>query len=297
MSQFSKQDLISLKPRFDTFVGVDSDGCVFDTMDAKQCGHFHPLIVKHWGLQAVERSLRDVAEFVNLRSKYRGRNRFPALLKTFELLPDQPDVIAAGITLPPIDDLRAYCESGLTLGNETLKEEVARTGSPMLKKVLAWSLDVNRDIARNLAPVPPFPSALEALRKINESADVVVVSQTPEEALVREWNHHKMAHLARVIGGQELGTKAEQIKLATTGKYDKNRVLLIGDAPGDLEAAQEAGVCFYPVVPGAEENSWRQLIEEAYDVFLAGRYRGLFEQGLIDRFLVALPDRMPVPNQ
>lgn len=293
MSQFSKQDLISLKPRFDAFVGVDSDGCVFDTMEEKQCGHFHPLIVQRWELQAVERSLRDVAEFVNLRSKYRGRNRFPALLTTFELLADQHDVIASGMVLPPLDDLRAYCESGLPLDNVTLEEEAKRTGSPLLAKVLAWSLDVNRDIERNLAPIAPFASAVEALKKINKSADVVVVSQTPEEALVREWTHHEMTHLARVIGGQELGSKAEQIKLATAGKYDKHRVLLIGDAPGDLEGAREAGVCFYPIVPGAEEKSWRRLVDEVYDIFLAGRYRGFFEEAFIDRFLEALPDRMP----
>lgn len=292
MSQFSKQDLISLKPRFDAFVGVDSDGCVFDTMEAKQCGHFHPLIVQRWELQTVERSLRDVAEFVNLRSKYRGRNRFPALLMTFELLADQYDVVTAGIVLPPLDDLRAYCESGLPLDNTTLATEATRTGSPMLAKVLAWSLDVNRDIERNLAPIAPFPSALEALKKMNASADVVIVSQTPEEALVREWEQHKMAHFARVIGGQELGSKAEQIELATAGKYKKHRVLLIGDAPGDLEGAQEAGVCFYPIVPGAKDHSWRRLLDEVYDVFLAGRYRGFFEQAFIDKFLAALPDRM-----
>lgn len=294
MNQFSKQDLISLKPRFDAFVGVDSDGCVFDTMEAKQCGHFHPLIVQRWELQTVERSLRDVAEFVNLRSKFRGRNRFPALLKTFELLADQHDVIASGIVLPPLDDLRAYCESGLPLDNTTLAAEATRTNSAILAKVLAWSLDVNRDIERNLAPIAPFPSALETLKKMNASADVIVVSQTPEEALLREWKQHDMGHLARIIGGQELGSKAEQIKLATAGRYAKHRVLLIGDAPGDLEGARAAGVCFYPIVPGAEEQSWCRLADEVYDVFLAGRYRGFFEQAFIDQFLAALPDRMPI---
>ncbi len=289
MSRFSRHDLETLKPRFDALIGIDSDGCVFDTMEAKQCGHFHPLIIRHWGLEKIERPLRDVAEFVNLRSKYRGRNRFPALLMTFERLAEQPEVAEAGISLPPLEDLRAYCESGQPLGNDTLKHEAERTGSALLAQVLAWSLDVNRDIEENLAPVAPFPAAREALDAIHAVADVVVVSQTPEEALLREWHHHNMQHLAAVIGGQELGSKAEQLSLAATGKYAKGRVLLIGDAPGDLEAAREAGACFYPIMPGEEDVSWRRFIDEVLAVFLAGRYAGMFESAFVDRFVRALP--------
>ncbi len=289
---YSTQDLISLKPKFDSFIGVDSDGCVFDTMAVKQCSHFHPLIVKHWGLEAVEQPLRDVAEFINLKSKFRGRNRFPALLMTFEMLAKQRGVAESGLQLPPLDDLRAYCESGLPLGNATLEAEVQRTSSEALAKVLAWSLSVNEDIECNMVPVKPFPSALDALKAMNESSDVIVVSQTPEAALLREWSHNGMESLARVIGGQELGSKAEQIKLAASGKYDKRRVLLIGDAPGDLEAARAVGIGFYPIQPGDEEASWKRFHEEIYGVFLAGRYKGLFEDSFVERFVASLPDKM-----
>jgi len=288
----STQDLISLKPQFDTFIGVDSDGCVFDTMHVKQCSHFHPLIVKHWGLEAVERQLRDVAEFINLKSKFRGQNRFPALLMTFEMLANQPGVAESGVTLPPLDDLRAYCNSGVPLGNATLEAEVQRTSSEALTRVLVWSFAVNEDIERNMAPVKPFPAALEALKRMNESSDVIVVSQTPEAALIREWKHNDMESLAKVIGGQELGSKAEQIKLAAANKYDKRRVLLIGDALGDLEAARDVGISFYPIQPGDEDASWKRFHEEIYGVFLAGRYKGLFEDSFVDRFVAALPEKM-----
>jgi len=42
---FTKEDLINFKPKFSTFVGIDSDGCVFDTMEIKQKQCFHGLIV------------------------------------------------------------------------------------------------------------------------------------------------------------------------------------------------------------------------------------------------------------
>ena len=290
--RYSTQDLTSLKPQFDSFIGVDSDGCVFDTMAVKQCSHFHPLIIQHWGFEAVQQQLRDVAEFVNLRSKFRGRNRFPALLMTFEMLANQRGVAESGVTLPLLDDLRAYCESGLALGNETLEAEVQRTGSEALAKVLAWSLAINEDIERNMPPVKPFPSALEALKAMQASSDVIVVSQTPEAALIREWEHNDMVSLVKVIGGQELGSKTEQIKLAAAGKYNKSRVLLIGDAPGDLDAARAAGICFYPIQPGDEDASWKRFHEEIYGVFLAGRYKGLFEDAFVSRFLQALPEKM-----
>jgi len=48
------------------FVGIDSDGCVFDTMEIKHKECFTPNIIKHWGLQAVSKYAREAAEFVNL---------------------------------------------------------------------------------------------------------------------------------------------------------------------------------------------------------------------------------------
>ena len=94
----------------------------------------------------------------------------------------------------------------------------------------------------------------------------------------------------RLIAGQEIGTKAEQIRLAATGKYAEGKILLIGDAPGDLEAAREAGVRFYPILPGREVESWRQFNAFTLDRFLAGQYGEDDEAVQIDTFLAALPE-------
>ena len=53
----------------DFFVGIDSDGCVFDTMEIKHKECFCPNVIKHWGLQAVSKYAREAAEFVNLYSR------------------------------------------------------------------------------------------------------------------------------------------------------------------------------------------------------------------------------------
>lgn len=270
------------------FVGIDSDGCVFDTMRVKQCLHFHPAIIRHWGLEAIETSLREVAEFVNLRSQMRGSNRFLALLRTFELLAHRPEVQESRVKLPTVDSLRAYCESGLVLGNETLLAEVRRTGDAFLSSVLDWSLALNQEIATQMTPVPPFEAAVESLRFLKGKADVMVVSQTPQEALIREWNQHGIADWVCQIAGQEFGTKAEQLRMATEGRYEKNRILMVGDALGDLKAARAVGVSFYPIQPDDEVSSWICFRDEVLGLFLAGRYSGAYEQEKVARFEASL---------
>ena len=80
------QPLHDFKKTHDFLVCIDSDGCAFDTMEIKHKECFCPNIIKHWGLAAVSKYAREAAEFVNLYSKFRGVNRWPALIKVFELL-------------------------------------------------------------------------------------------------------------------------------------------------------------------------------------------------------------------
>ena len=290
---YTLEDLKGFCARHDSFVGIDSDGCVFDTMEVKQKAHFHPLIVKLWGLEKIEKQVRAAAEFVNLHSRWRGRNRFPDLLRAFELLYDWDEVRASGARLPDLVTLRMYCDSGLPLGNPSLKAEVARTHDPELKRVLEWSLAVNADIDRHMRPVPPFPWTKPCLEKMHAQSDLIVVSQTPEEALIKEWRQHKIDHLVGLIAGQELGTKSEHIRFASEGRYAAGRVLMVGDAPGDLTAARDNHAAFYPILPGREDTSWKRLYDEAYDLFLMGRYAGAYADRLIAEFNASLPDTPP----
>ena len=290
---YTLDDLKNLPKKHDSFVGVDSDGCVFDTMRVKQKEHFHPLIIRFWGLEKCESELRACAEFVNMRSKNRGTNRFPALLHVFELLHAYPGIDATGVALPKLDALCAYVRSGLPLGNPSLTAEVERTKDPELTRLLEWSLAINVEIDTRMRPVPPFAWARKALELIHASSDAIVVSQTPEEALVKEWNLHQIHTTVSLIAGQELGTKAEHIRIATGGKYAPGRVLMIGDAPGDQSAAEKNRACFYPIDPGSEEASWERFCNEAYGKFLGGTFSGAYEKALKDAFNAALPECPP----
>ncbi len=293
MRHYTKSDLENFQPRHASFVGIDSDGCVFPTMEIKQKQCFHKLIVAHWSLEKIEKYVRETAEFVNLYSRHRGQNRFPCLLLTMELLRERPEVSAAGAILPDFASLKKFIDSGVPLSNGELEKAAAATRDPGLARVLAWSLAVNAEIARTVKNVAPFPWARESLEKIRGHSDAICVSQTPTEALVREWDENGLLEYAAIIAGQELGTKAEHLQMAAGGRYPPDKVLMIGDAPGDYRAARAVQACFYPINPGGEAASWQRFYNEAYAKFLAGEYLGAYADRLIAEFERLLPDTPP----
>ncbi|MHB0857035.1 MAG: HAD family hydrolase [Anaerolineae bacterium] len=285
--------LVDLAPRHGFFVGIDSDGCAFDTMEIKHKECFTPNIINYWGLQAVSKYAREAAEFVNLYSTWRGINRWPALVMVFDLLRERAEVIKRQAVIPEAPKIRAFIASGLPLSNDTLAHMVADTGDTELTKALAWSKAVNCTIAEMVHGVPPFPYVRESLELITQHADAIVVSQTPGEALVREWQEHDIDGYVRVIAGQELGTKTEHIRYAAAGKYAPERMLMIGDAPGDLKAARGNDAFFFPINPGHEDESWERFYKEAFGRFVEGTYGGDYEAQLIAEFDKALPNTPP----
>ena len=282
--------LKELKPQKEFFIGIDSDGCAFDTMEIKQKECFCPNFIKHFGLQAVSKYARETWEFVNLYSKDRGCNRFIAVIRALDLLRERPETKARGVKVPAMDGLRAWLKRETKLGNPALKAELERAHDPDLERAYAFSLDVNESIEWLVYGVPPFPLVRESLARMNECADVIVVSQTPGEALVREWKENGIDGFVRVIAGQEMGTKAQHITFAAGGKYPPARILMIGDAPGDLQAAKANKACYFPIVPGHEESSWELFHTEALDRFLSERYAGDYERKLMEEFDTSLPE-------
>lgn len=270
-------------------VGIDSDGCVFDSMDVKQKECFHPEMIRTWGLENIEFALRETAEFVSLYSEMRGLNRFIALLRTFELLETHPKAGGAGVALPPTESLRRFVESGDPLTTGSLQHAVDSSGDPELRRVLAWNTRIDERVEERVTDIHPFPRVRQALEKMSMTSDLMICSQTPVKTLVREWSRHKIDGSIRIMAGPELGTKTEHLSMGWNGKYSPGRVLMIGDAPGDLQAAHEAKTLFYPIIPGAEEPSWKRLVEEAYDRFLTETYAGGYERQLIAEFKARLP--------
>jgi phosphoglycolate phosphatase-like HAD superfamily hydrolase len=285
--------MLSITPKHDFLVGIDSDGCVFDSMELKHKECFVPNFINHYELQGVSKYAREAAEFVNLYSKSRGINRFPALIEQLDWLRRRAEVRARGIKVPHPKGLIDWAARETKMGNPTLEKAVADTGDADLKKALAWSIAVNKSIADMVRCVPPFPLVRECLELLGRRADMIVCSQTPCAALEAEWKEHDLAKHVVAICGQEVASKKEALTAAK--QYPTNHTLMIGDAPGDYKAAAANDCLFFPINPGAEESSWRRLHDEGIARFFDGSFAGLYQQQLLDEFDTFLPDKPPWP--
>jgi phosphoglycolate phosphatase-like HAD superfamily hydrolase len=291
MSSLLPQDLKNLRAEKEFFIGIDSDGCVFDSMEIKHKECFCPAFINNFNLQNVSRYAREVWEFVNLYSKNRGCNRFHALIKALDLLRERREVEKRGSEIMELPVLKTWTQKESKLGTPALKAELDRTNDTELKVVYQWTMDVNEAVAKIVRGIQPFPFFREGMKRMSATADIMAVSQTPTETLMREWAELGIDNMVRFIAGQEIGSKPELLSLGAADKYAADKILMIGDAPGDLRAAQSVGALFYPIVPGREDESWKRFHDEALDKFFGLNYRGAYEDALIDEFNRSLPDK------
>ena len=291
--------LKEFKPKKKFFVGIDSDGCAFDSMGIKQRECFCPWMIGHFGLQPVAQAARECKDFADLFSNTRGANRHKTIKRILaELLPSHPMVKERNFKVPQFPHYFAWVDDPQSvLSDDGLKQAIGKASDPAAKRelelVLAWSQRVNWAIKEIVKQMPPFPYVRESLEKIGPLADVIVVSATPGEALIREWEEHDIAKYVNVIAGQEMGTKAQHLEYAAKGRYQDNHILMIGDALGDLKAARANNALFYPVNPGSEVKSWKRFHDEAFDRFIKGGYAGKYEEKLIAEFEKCLPETPP----
>jgi phosphoglycolate phosphatase-like HAD superfamily hydrolase len=293
------QALKNFKSKHKFFVGVDSDGCAFDSMGIKQRECFCPWMIGYFGLQPVAEAARQCKEFADLFSKTRGANRHKTIVRILtELLPTHPMVIERGFKVPVF---RHYCEwvnnPKSLLSDAGLEKTIEDTFDAETKKELScaleWSKAVNRAVESIVKNLPPFPHVRESLARISQQADVLVVSATPVDAIRREWTEQGIATYVQIVAGQEMGTKEQHLAITTRGKYELNHALMIGDAHSDHMAAKKNSCLFYPINPGDETKSWKRFYEEAFYKFIGCTYAGDYEAKLIAEFDKYLPDNPP----
>ena len=125
--------MFTITPEHDFLVGIDSDGCVFDSMELKHKECFIPHFINHYGLQGVSKYAREAAEFVNLYSKSRGANRFPALVEQLDWLGRRPEVSARGINVTAPKGLIDWMARETEARQPALEKAVAESDDPDLK--------------------------------------------------------------------------------------------------------------------------------------------------------------------
>lgn len=255
----------------DYLVCVDSDGCVMDTMNCKHIHCFGPCMVTEWALEQWEDEILRSWNDVNLFKMTRGINRFKGLSLALA------EIHRRFTPIVGLDTLRDWVENAPALSNDGLRKAIESTmeedGRLCLEKALAWSEAVNETITKLPEELKlPFSGAKEALAAAAQVADVAVLSSANRDAVEEEWEKYGLIRHTNILMAQDSGSKAHCISRMLEFGYQPDHVIMIGDAPGDCEAAEANGVFFYPILVNWEEESWEEFRASALQNFLSGIY-------------------------
>ncbi len=272
--------LETYKRKKDYLLCVDSDGCVMDTMDSKHTRCFGPCLVEEWGLLKWEDAILRGWNEMNLYSMTRGINRFKGLAKMLR------KVNEAYIEIKDMEVLEQWVEDSPELSEEALAAAIREQDSVILKKALAWSEAVNKK-GKELSAREKrsFEGAREALAAAARQADIAVVSSANYHAAMEEWKENHLLGYAALFLAQDTGSKSYCVRELLKKGYEREHVLMIGDAPGDYEAAEENGVYFYPILVRKETESWEEFRKTGLERFVQGNYDGVYQKERIDIFL------------
>ena len=192
-------------------------------------------------------------EEINLHTLTRGISRFESVVLVFDRLRNR------GIEVPGSEDIANWVRTASELSAASLQHEIKQTGSLAAAQTAGVEQRLQPAHPGAGTDVEPFPGVRESLRQLHAVADLAVVSAANESAIASEWKRYGLAQHADIIFGQEVGSKANSIATMLACGYESRKVMMVGDAMGDAQAAAANGVAFAPILPGHEAESWRRL--------------------------------------
>ncbi|MDU1308018.1 MAG: HAD hydrolase-like protein [Clostridium perfringens] len=263
----------------DFLICIDSDGCAIDTMDIKHIKCFGPCMVTEWNLEEWKEPILERWNEVNLYTLTRGINRFKGLAVALI------EINEKYITIEGLDEFVRWTEETKELSNESLEVEIEKTNNICLKKALEWSKSVNKSIdLLSDDEKCPFEGVKEAIILAKKVADIAIVSSANEKAVLDEWNKHGLLENVDIVLTQNIGSKSYCISKLIAKGYSRNNVLMVGDALGDLKAAEENEALYYPIMVRKEKESWIRFSKEALERFTSNSYYGEYQEKVIAEF-------------
>jgi len=252
-------------------VCVDSDGCAMDTMNCKHFHCFGPCMVTEWGLEEWRDAILDRWNVINLFSMTRGINRFKGLAMALGEIDKQYKPI------PGIAALQHWADTAPALSNDGVIKAAAEATDPearaIFEKALSWSRAVNASIVDLPEELKvPYRGAKEGLAAAHAFADVAMVSSANRDAVEEEWGKFGLLAYTDIVLAQDVGSKAHCIGEMLKFGYDPKKVLMVGDAPGDCDAAEKNGVWYYPILVNHEKESWDEAAAVAFGKLQSGTY-------------------------
>ena len=259
-------------------VCIDSDGCAMDTMEVKHRECFGPQWIYTYGLEDRYGECMKLWLDINLYSITRGINRFKGLAMALVEMENR------GCHFEGLDEFVTWTNEAKELSNPALMALTQKSNSECVEKALIWSVRTNRAINHLPAEDKPFENVKTAMDEMCKTADLAAVSSANGEAVEAEWTKHQLKDDCRVLLCQEAGSKAYCISEMIKKGYAIDKILMVGDAPGDRDAAVKNGVWYYPILVGKEGYSWKRLLKEAFPKLLDGTFDAKYQAQLIKEF-------------
>lgn len=215
---------------------------------------------------------------INLYTQMRGANRFEALVNM---------LVHIHYPAEKMSHLKHWVENAEQLSMTSLREEMGRVGSQTdLQAALDWSQACNDGIhTYESEDYAAFSGVHEALAEIAEHGPIYVVSTANKPNISREWRENQIDEFVTEYRCQEAGPKRVTLAHFVEEGYGKENIIMIGDSPGDLKAAEQNGVHFYPILVGQETQSWQTFTADVLPAFMRGEmnqdtYTQLFKNHL-----------------
>ena len=218
----------------------------------KEC--FIPNMINYWDLQGVSKYAREAAEFVNLYSKSRGINRFPALVETLEWTAtrgrrSRPGACRSTSRQSLLDWIAAGDEAGQSGAWKRPWQRDGRPGPEAYAGMVEGGEPRDRGDGPRRAAVPLRPRVPGEARRARPTCWSSPPRRTRPcsgNGTSTTWPSTSWPSAARKSARRRNACEPRQ-------KYPPGHTLMIGDAPGDHKAAAANHALFFPINPGAEE--------------------------------------------
>lgn len=237
----------------DKIIFIDSDGTVMDSMTLKHNLCFGPALIETYNLDLYKEDILNKWNEINLYSLTRGINRFDGHYMILKYIDAKYQKISF------LNQFKIWLDTTKAKANSNLNSYIEQ-GHKELKPILAWSNLTNEKIVLHQEEVKPFANVYNVIKELAKTFRIVIISSANNKAVMHEWEKFKLLPLVDEVCTQEMGSKSECITKILEQLKPKDAIML-GDAIGDLEAAQINKISFYPIMPLHENESWQDFLK------------------------------------
>lgn len=248
-----------------TILIVESEGSIFDALKFWHERAYLPAFTACFGIGADPALCGEIWKNVALASPLRGEDPLSILHAALKVLNTLIPSAHRAAVLHMLEKTKT--ESGASRSLLELGDK-----NPAEMAVIDW-LSMSESLIEEAGRVPHFSTAEEFLRSlpyISGKANVLACSSLAETGAASMWESAGMGRLYTRLAGKERGDRQEFLRALLAGGQDRTAFVVVGSTASMFNAAQYAGLRFYPIVPGEEEESWRHFAEDWFPLYLRG---------------------------